>query len=143
VLAPTSLSVLFHDVYLGQISPFLCHLRHIYRNQNSYHNFEHALDVLQATHTFLTTAGVVPPVSILKEGDDRMWRPDKFDKDSLASSLGAEDVFMLYVAAIGHDVGHPGFTNVFMVSHSRALMLCHLNARTAEKCKNATVYNIR
>jgi hypothetical protein len=30
-------------------------------------------------------------------------------------SLTNTDLFALYIAAIGHDVGHPGFSNVFMV----------------------------
>jgi len=45
-----------------------------------------------------------------------MWKPKKqFDSGSLISSLGLREIFILYVAAIGHDVGHPGFTNNFMV----------------------------
>lgn len=85
----------------------------IYRGRNSYHNFQHALDVLQAIQTFLCAAGRVPPVSILS-GDERTWRPDK--GFGLISCLDNLDLFTLYIAAIGHDVGHPGFTNVFLVS---------------------------
>lgn len=101
---------------LGQLSAFVHHLRQIYRYENTYHNFEHALDVLQATHSYLRSAGMVPPVSILLE-PGRMWRVKrKFDSGPLITSLGLRDLFVLYVAAIGHDVGHPGFSNVFMVS---------------------------
>ena len=106
-------------VVIGQISQFIRHLRTIYRVQNSYHNFQHALDVLQATQTFLCAAGKVPPVAILASDDDnrRMFFPDKREgqDDELISSLDNLDLFTLYIAAIGHDVGHPGFTNAFMV----------------------------
>lgn len=104
-------------VVTGQISQFIRHLRTIYRVQNSYHNFQHALDVLQATQTFLCAAGKVPPVAILAR-DGRMFVPDRREgqDDELISSLDNLDLFTLYVAAIGHDVGHPGFTNAFMVS---------------------------
>ncbi|KAJ7052651.1 hypothetical protein C8F01DRAFT_1236252 [Mycena amicta] len=34
-------------VSLDQIPPFIQHLRHIYRWQNLYHNFEHAVDALR------------------------------------------------------------------------------------------------
>lgn len=45
-----------------------------------------------------------------------MWKPKKqFDSGSLISSLGLRQLFILYIAAIGHDVGHPGFSNGFMV----------------------------
>lgn len=105
--------------FLDQISCFLRHLRTVYRWQNSYHNFQHALDVLQATQTFLCAAGRVPPVSILLEGDERLWRPDKAENgEDLIYCLDNMDLFTLYIAAIGHDVGHPGFTNGFMVSQS-------------------------
>jgi hypothetical protein len=108
--------VLYLECYFaGQISEFLRHLRTVYRRQNSYHNFQHALDVLQATQTFLCAAKRVPPVSILL-GDDRTWRPDKsINSNDLICCLDNLDLFALYIAAIGHDVGHPGFTNVFMV----------------------------
>lgn len=98
------------------ISVFLKHLRLLYCGHNSYHNFQHALDVLQATQTFLSAAGVVPPASVLLESNDRAWRPDKSVKgDCLAFELSNTCLFALFIAAIGHDVGHPGLTNVFMV----------------------------
>jgi hypothetical protein len=126
ILASRSVSIspLCDDIDLrscsaGQISGFLCHLRTVYRHQNSYHNFQHALDVLQAMQTFLCAARRVPPVSILLD-EERKWRPDKKSIDSsvLISCLDNLDLFTLYIAAIGHDVGHPGFTNVFMVGSS-------------------------
>ncbi|KAI0087418.1 hypothetical protein BDY19DRAFT_955703 [Irpex rosettiformis] len=102
------------SVPLAQLATFLQHLRQLYRRDNNYHNFQHALDVLQATYHFLLTAGVVPSVSILEE-DSRSWKPDKrATSGSLISSLSNADIFALYIAAIGHDVGHPGLTNAFM-----------------------------
>ena len=98
-----------------QVSAFIHHLRRIYRYENSYHNFEHALDVLQAAQSYLKSEGMVPSPTILFE-PARMWKPKKqFDSGSLISSLGLRQLFILYIAAIGHDVGHPGFSNVFMV----------------------------
>ncbi|KAF7971489.1 hypothetical protein HWV62_20946 [Athelia sp. TMB] len=99
-------------ISINQISGFLRHLRTIYRCQNSYHNFQHALDVLQATQMFLCAAGRVPPMSILLPGDGHTWRPDKTaGSELLIDCTDNLDVFTLYIAAIGHDVGHPGFTN--------------------------------
>ncbi|OJA20225.1 hypothetical protein AZE42_02123 [Rhizopogon vesiculosus] len=102
-------------VSLDDISVFLKHLRLLYCRHNSYHNFQHALDVLQAAQTFLCAAGVVPPVSILLESNDRTWRSDKSGKENrLAFDLNNTCLFALFIAAIGHDVGHPGLTNMFM-----------------------------
>lgn len=100
---------------IDDISIFLKHLRRLYCGRNSYHNFRHALDVLQACQAFLCAAGVIPPASRLLGRDVRPWRPDK-KLSGLVSNLRNMDLFTLAIAAIGHDVGHPGFTNVFMVS---------------------------
>ncbi|KAJ7064966.1 high-affinity phosphodiesterase [Mycena amicta] len=108
-------------VSLDQIPPFIQHLRHIYRWQNSYHNFEHAVDVLQATYHYLCAAGIVPPVSILVKDSQatptkpKAWRSSRaFDSGPLVTVLDPTDLYVLMVAAIGHDAGHPGFTNLFM-----------------------------
>lgn len=108
-----------------QISALLSNLRKVYRQQNSYHNFAHALDVLQATHSFLHSAGRVPPVSILLRRNRRTWKPDRGRLEkSLVSCLRNQDLLCLYIASIGHDVGHPGFTNGFMVTnHSSSTLL--------------------
>ena len=117
-----------------QISAFIHHLRRIYRYENSYHNFEHALDVLQAAQSYLKSEGMVPSPTILFE-QTRMWKPKKqFDSGSLISTLGLRQLFILYIAAIGHDVGHPGFSNVFMVS-------CINFARNATSSLNSHLIN--
>lgn len=102
-------------VSLDDISVFLKHLQPLYCGHNSYHNFQHAVDVMQASQAFLCAAGVVPPVSILLDSDDCTWRPNKLGKEGrLAFDLNNTCLFALYIAAIGHDVGHPGLTNMFM-----------------------------
>jgi hypothetical protein len=118
-------------------------MRHVYRHQNSYHNFEHALDVLQAIHMFLRSAGRVPPASILFEPDTRTWTPKQSaGKPALVDYLTPADLFCLYVASIGHDVGHPGVTNNFMVSFSPFSVYCTLTVPITinqEKCSGAFV----
>ncbi|EPQ52062.1 HD-domain/PDEase-like protein [Gloeophyllum trabeum ATCC 11539] len=114
------------SVPLQRLSDFLHHLRHVYRQQNSYHNFHHALDVLQATHIFLHSSNIVPPVSILLNPDDGPWRPNQdVPRDPLLACLTNEDLFALYVAAIGHDAGHPGFTNNFMKNAKTPLSMVY------------------
>ena len=124
----------------AQLTTFLSHLREIYRRQNSYHNFRHALDVLQAVHVFLYSAGVVPPVSILMlRGDAKTWRPGRsVQSNPHLSCLGNRELFALYIAAIGHDVGHPGFTNNFMVTLRTFLVSTILTLLGPEKRQNAS-----
>jgi hypothetical protein len=58
---------------------------------------------------------MVPPLSILHK-PGRKWKSKRvFDSGPLMTTLGLHELFALYIAAIGHDVGHPGFTNLFMV----------------------------
>ncbi|KIK68464.1 hypothetical protein GYMLUDRAFT_719559 [Collybiopsis luxurians FD-317 M1] len=110
-----------------QIYPLIHHLRRIYRWENTYHNFEHALDVLQCSYIFLRSAGMVPPVSILLDEDPELtWSSrHKFDSGPLITCLGLKELFVVYIAAIGHDVAHPGFTNVFMKNAETPLSIVY------------------
>ncbi|KAK4511307.1 uncharacterized protein ATC70_012522 [Mucor velutinosus] len=65
-----------------------------YHNSNPYHNFRHAVDVMQSTWYFLNSIA----------------------SESMALLLRPIDVLSLLMAAIGHDVGHPGVNNGFMAT---------------------------
>lgn len=104
-------------------------IRAIYHAPNPYHNYVHAIDVLQATYTFLLNMGVVPDLSFIRDGapSGRVWkRPSEAERPACGVGtrrakevLRPQDVFAVLIAAMGHDVGHPGLSNAFMVSHSR------------------------
>lgn len=75
-----------------------------------YHNFKHAVDVLQSTFYFLIQIGVLPPYPVGSA-------PAKHavDKSPIANLLGPFEALTLIVSTIGHDVGHPGVNNMFLV----------------------------
>lgn len=123
-----------------QILPFLTHLRSLYRSANRYHSFIHAVDVLQAIYCFLERSGSVPPITMLLVEDQPPCT--RKDSDGLLHLLSSGDIFMLCLAAIGHDVGHPGNSNAFLVSEP--VSLCsYLSNGFAEKCTSAFIASFR
>jgi hypothetical protein len=118
-----------HLPFLDRIPRFLHALRQIYRLENTYHNFEHAVDVLQASYSYLQAANMVPPVSLLLDSNKK-WTPKETKGKRLVSTLGPVELFVIYLAAIGHDVGHPGLTNLFMAG----LLSLHTTRQESNHC---------
>lgn len=74
-----------------------------------YHNFRHAVDVLQATFNFLVQIGALPPYP------SRSGSATPTEKSPLAYLIRPFEALTLLIGAIGHDVGHPGVNNGFLV----------------------------
>lgn len=83
--------------------------RRAYNDFVLYHNFRHVVDVLQAIFYFLLQIGTLPPYPGGKERSAEVSSP-------VASILKPFDALTLLVSAIGHDVGHPGVNNAFLVA---------------------------
>ncbi|KAI1098206.1 HD-domain/PDEase-like protein [Jackrogersella minutella] len=93
-----------------QLTTFLVATRAAYNTFVPYHNFRHAVDVLQATFNFLVHVGALPPYP------SRSGTPVKpTEKSPLAYLLRPFEALTLLIGAIGHDVGHPGVNNGFLV----------------------------
>ncbi|CDJ43871.1 hypothetical protein ETH_00016360, partial [Eimeria tenella] len=73
----------------GEIIMNFCGALHANYLPNPYHNFYHALNVVQVLCLLLAL-------------------PD------VGARFTPTDYFVLSVAALGHDLGHPGFNNLFM-----------------------------
>ncbi|KAH9833156.1 HD-domain/PDEase-like protein [Rhodofomes roseus] len=130
-------------VSVNSLGGFLQHLRHMYREPNSYHNFHHALDVFQATYHFLYRAGMVPPVSIVLQPDVRTWRRDRASTDGhLLSCLTEQDLLALLIAAIGHDAGHPGLSNAFMKNAKTPLAVVYDDKSVLEQMHYSLVLQV-
>lgn len=94
-----------------QLHSFLVACRAAYNGFVPYHNFRHVVDVLQATFHFLVRIGALPPYP-----SGSLPPPTSTIKSPIAALLRPFEALTLLVTAIGHDVGHPGVNNGFLVT---------------------------
>ena len=93
-----------------KITAFLVASRSAYNAFVPYHNFRHVVDVLQATFHFLVRLGRIPKYPNDEKGtSDETFSP-------IAALIRPFDALTLLITAIGHDVGHPGVNNAFLVT---------------------------
>ncbi|EXJ79585.1 3',5'-cyclic-nucleotide phosphodiesterase [Capronia epimyces CBS 606.96] len=94
----------------AELLHFMQGCRVAYNSFVLYHNFRHAVDVLQSVFHFLVQVGALPPYPAGA-------KPPPFagKTSPVARLLGPFEALTLLIAAIGHDVGHPGVNNMFLV----------------------------
>jgi len=97
---------------IDRLVDFLLACRETYNKQVPYHNFRHVVDVLQAVFFFMLQLGALP-----RYKHHRMEEPDSAPTErSLSHIINPLDALTLLIVAIGHDVGHPGVNNAFLVT---------------------------
>ncbi|GAA5801576.1 hypothetical protein HPULCUR_007024 [Helicostylum pulchrum] len=99
----------------GDLYHFIFDICNSYHSSNPYHNFRHAVDVLQANYYFLCKIGAIEPMCPMIRSEDPM----------IKQLLEPIDIFALLMASIGHDVGHPGVNNNFMITTSTPLAILY------------------
>ncbi|OMJ81211.1 hypothetical protein SteCoe_18388 [Stentor coeruleus] len=97
---------------------FLTSVEHGYNKDNYYHNSIHAADVTAST-LFLVQKGL-----------------------SRCGNLVDLDVFALIVAALCHDIGHPGVNNAFLVATSNELALKYNDQSCLENMHSNKAFTI-
>ncbi|KAI9790464.1 MAG: 3',5'-cyclic-nucleotide phosphodiesterase [Peltula sp. TS41687] len=106
------------------LNAFVLATRMAYNSFVPYHNFRHVVDVLQAVFYFLLRLGALPPYQLgySISGPTSPVSP-------IASLLRPFEALTLLITAIGHDVGHPGVNNAFLV-HLKAPLAQLYNDRS-------------
>jgi hypothetical protein len=112
---PNAGSLEQHDCPRDQFRAFLRMVRSSYKATNSYHNFRHAVAVLHVDFMLACRA-------------------------KRARDLTALDVLALKVAALCHDVDHPGHSNDFEVKSSSELALRYNDASVLENYHASYVF---
>lgn len=98
-----------------QLMGFLLATRRQYKHEREvhYHNWRHAVDVTQSIYSFLVFFGLCP--------SDDPQLPTSGKQSAIERVLTPIDGLILLVSAIGHDVGHPGVNNAFLVACNHPL----------------------
>ncbi|KAG9244160.1 BcPDE2, cAMP phosphodiesterase [Calycina marina] len=91
------------------LTGFLVASRSAYNDFVPYHNFRHVVDVLQAVFHFLVQLGRLPEYP-----SNSSKTPPK--PSPISALIRPFDALTLLITAIGHDVGHPGVNNAFLVT---------------------------
>lgn len=99
------------------LTAFMKELSVRYIKDNTYHNFHHACDVTQTTYRLMMVSKVHMVLTELES-------------------------FSMLVAAIGHDVGHPGVNNAFLVKTRHELAMLHNDKSPLENMHCSLLYEL-
>lgn len=117
-----------HDLY-----SFINDIRGMYYADNPYHNFRHAVDVLQAVFFMLLSANLIPRVS------DDCPIYDSIICPVLKKCASPEYMLGACIVGLGHDVGHPGVNNAFLVSTKSPLASLYNDRSVLENLHGAAL----
>ncbi|KAI8646889.1 hypothetical protein BD408DRAFT_449479 [Parasitella parasitica] len=130
-----TLSELKHlDIKKAQLYDFIIDLASVYHDENPYHNFAHAVDVLQCLFFMLCELSVLPFTKKHKTSSKMSRKPQDL--------LRPKDVFALLIAAIGHDAAHPGVNNMFLINSSNPLATLYNDRSVLESLHSMTLFQL-
>jgi len=104
------------NIPLTTMKAFLLEVRKLYRS-NPYHNFHHAFDVTQTVYSFLT-------------------------RFQVGHSLLHHEILALLIAALCHDLDHPGFNNAFQINTMSNLAITYNDTSVLEHHHCSTLFRM-
>jgi 3'5'-cyclic nucleotide phosphodiesterase len=116
-------------------------IRSCYQPENHYHNFRHAVDVLQAAFQILESSNLIPPIPSPSTSPSPTTT-DKFPPRLPAGYVTPVEVLAICISAIGHDAGHPGVTNTFLTASRSSLSLVFNERSVLENLHCLTICRI-
>ncbi|CAO3611362.1 unnamed protein product [Cunninghamella blakesleeana] len=131
-----SLPELSHfTVSQDQLYDFIIDLANAYHDDNPYHNFAHAVDVLQCIYYFLNQLGILSTSSTTTTFT-------KTNKHIYQKILKPKQAFALLLSAIGHDAGHPGVNNMFLINSRTPLAVMYNDRSVLESLHSMTLFQL-
>lgn len=115
---------------------FLETIRRSYYSTNPYHNFRHAVDVTQAVFFMLLSANAIPPMN------SECTVYESLNCPVLGHLLTPQYILAACIVGIGHDVGHPGVNNAFLVTTKAPLALVYNDRSVLENLHCAALSRI-
>ncbi|KAF7726650.1 3',5'-cyclic-nucleotide phosphodiesterase [Apophysomyces ossiformis] len=122
----------------AQLYDFIIDLSNAYHDGNPYHNFAHAVDVLQCSYFFLCRLGLIP----FADGSMNRRLPNSSNLTRAQDLLRPKDMFALLIAAIGHDAAHPGVNNLFLVNSATPLAVLYNDRSVLESFHSMALFQL-
>ncbi|KAI8140723.1 hypothetical protein BJV82DRAFT_215980 [Fennellomyces sp. T-0311] len=120
-----------------QLYDFIIELSGAYHDGNPYHNFAHAVDVLQCLYYFLCRLGLLSFANMRTN-----HATNNVSRRRPQDLLRPKDIFALLIAALGHDAAHPGVNNAFLINAGAPLALLYNDRSVLESFHSMTLFQI-
>ncbi|CCG80890.1 putative High affinity cAMP phosphodiesterase [Taphrina deformans PYCC 5710] len=115
---------------------FIGNIRRAYYTTNPYHNFRHAVDVLQAVFYMLLSSAVLPQMS------ETCQEFEAIGCSVLPLLMTPQYMLGACIVGIGHDVGHPGVNNALLVATKAPISLLYNDRSVLESMHCAALGRI-
>ena len=102
---------------ISKIDPFLNSVSNQYKESSLYHNALHGSDVTHSVYIFFTHSNA-----------------EKIAKTNVL------DLLSIIIAALGHDLGHPGLNNAFLINDSADMALTYNDVSVLENFHASTLF---
>ena len=100
-----------------KLDPFLISVNNQYKPSVLYHNCLHGADVTQSCYMFFT-----------------------YSNAEKISQTNVLDLLSIFIAALGHDIGHPGLTNTFHINDSTDIAITYNDISVLENFHASTLF---
>jgi hypothetical protein len=128
---------------VDQLYDFIIDLANAYHEDNPYHNFAHAVDVLQCIYYFLCQLGVLTSQGSGRRRSITATATTHKHKHTLPQHvMKPKHAFALLLSAIGHDAAHPGVNNMFLINSRTPLAVMYNDRSVLESLHSMTLFQL-